>query len=100
MYEPLDEADVQVAKGPPAYVKRMQSIWLFLLMPWMLFAMGSGMAFDGGPTSSAYLFVWSVWTYPLVLIAAMILKKWIPQVMFLPFANIVMFMLSAGTPSS
>ena len=47
-------------------------IWVFLLIPWVVLAPLSGMAFDGGYTWKAYLFVGSLWTYPIVLAIAII----------------------------
>lgn len=42
-------------------------IWVILLVPWLVIAPLSGMAFDGGYTVSAYAFVLSVWTYPVAV---------------------------------
>lgn len=81
----------------PPFVKKLQNFWVFMLIPWVPFAMLAGLAFDGGPTSNAYLFVWSVWTYPVVLIIAMICKRWMPSVMFLPILNVVGFVISGSS---
>ncbi len=93
MYEPLDAP----GDAPPRYVKKLLNFWVFMLIPWFPFAAMAGLAFDGGSTFAAYLFVWSVWTYPVVLIIAMILKRWIPNAMFLPFLNVVGFVLSGSS---
>jgi len=47
-------------------------IWIILLVPWIPFAAFSGMAFDGGYTWRAYVFFWSVLTYPIMLGAAVV----------------------------
>lgn len=43
-------------------------ISLALLLPWLPFALLSGMAFDGGDTLHARFFLLSVWTYPVAVI--------------------------------
>jgi hypothetical protein len=48
-----------------------------------------GLVFDGGVTWSAYLAVWSVWTYPLTVIAGAVLKKTAPAFILLPFLNVL-----------
>lgn len=91
MYEPLDEpAEVLSDCGPPKYIKTMQGIWLFLMLPWFPFAGLSGMAFDGGRKTAAYVFVWAVWTYPITVFFAWMLKRWRPEAIFLPLLNIVL----------
>ena len=93
MYEPADEpSGVLVDVGPPPYVKTMQGIWLFLMFPWFPFAGLSGMAFDGGRRTAAYVFVWAVWTYPITVFIAWILKRWSPKAIFLPFLNIFLIL--------
>jgi hypothetical protein len=97
MYEPLDEPLTVQADTPPSYVNKMQGIWLFLLLPWFPFAGLSGMAFDGGKKTSAYVFVWALWTYPLVLFIASMLKRRIPGAILLPFLNVFLFLASGGS---
>jgi hypothetical protein len=82
------------ATAPP-FVRKFANFWLFLLLPWMLIAPMSGLAFDGGRTTEAYIFLWSIWTYPVVLIIALILKRWVPSMMFRPLLNILGFVVSA-----
>ena len=100
MCEPLDESLNASPEAPPSYAKTMQGIWLFLLFPWFPFAGLSGMAFDGGKKTSAYVFVWAVWTYPAVLLAASRLKRRFPGAIFLPFVNVFLFLVSGGAPPS
>ena len=76
------------------YVAVWLIIWCLLLVPWGLFAALSGMAFDGGYTFSAYLFAWSVWTYPVSLTIAFIFRRKYPALVFLPTIHIVGALLS------
>ena len=94
MYEPTNEQSDVPADTPPSYVKTMQGIWLFLLIPWMPFAGLSGMAFDGGAKTSAYIFTCAVWTYPPALLVAWMLRRRVPEAIFLPFANILLSLIS------
>ena len=63
--------------------------WIILLFPWLAFAPLSGMAFDAGDTPAVRAFLWSVWTYPLSVLAAGILRKRLPLVVLLPLANVI-----------
>jgi hypothetical protein len=63
-------------------------VWLILLAPWLIFAALSGMAFDADSTVRAYIFVSSVWTYPLAVVIVAIFRKRKPLVALLPFLNI------------
>lgn len=77
------------------YVTGWLIIWCLLLVPWGVFAALSGMAFDGGYTFSAYLFVWSVETYPLSLVIAFIFRRKCPALVFLPFIHLIGVLLSS-----
>ena len=50
-------------------------IWNVLLLPWMFIAPLLGMAFDAPPTSSVYVGVWSIWSYPVSVGIVWILEK-------------------------
>jgi hypothetical protein len=50
--------------------KALFVFWLFLLLPWLILAPMSGMAFDAGYTVRAYIFSSSVLTYPVSVIIA------------------------------
>jgi hypothetical protein len=67
--------------------KWMTRFWCLLLLPWIIIAPLSGMAFDAGYTTEAYIFVWSVWTYPIILGLSVFLKRKAPVLAFLPAAN-------------
>jgi hypothetical protein len=64
-------------------------IWGILFVPWIALAFAAGMAFDGGHTTQAYVFAWSVWTYPLVCLIAVILKEKVQWLVLLPVLNLV-----------
>ena len=79
-------------------VKVMLIVWCALLPLWAMFAAVSGMAFDSGPTLSAYVaFFWLVFAYPILLGIAFFCRRkkrwivWLPSLVFvLPFADFVM----------
>jgi hypothetical protein len=60
----------------------------------------SGLAFDAGEKWYAYLFVWSMWTYPIFLAAAFILKrsKSALFLVLLPILNVVGCAVSGSYP--
>ena len=66
-------------------------VWVALMIPWVVIAPLSGMAFDAGPCWTAYLFVWSVLTYPICLIVAWKLWRVAPFMMWLPLVNLIGF---------
>jgi hypothetical protein len=67
--------------------------WIILLLAWVLFAPICVMAFDAGPSFGAYFFVGCVWTYPVTLLVAYVLRQRKPAAVFLPFLNIVLLLL-------
>jgi len=56
--------------------------------------MTSGMAFDGGYTLAAYVFVWSVLTYPVAVLIAAIFRRKVQWLVLLPCINIVAALLT------
>ena len=72
---------------PPA-AKAVFVFWLVLLLPWLLVAPLSGMAFDAGYTSEAYALVWSVWTYPISVGVTAVFRRWVPWLVLLPLLNV------------
>lgn len=64
-------------------------VWLVLLVPWFVAAQYVGLIFDGGVTWSAYLAVWSVWTYPLTVIVGAVLRKKAAAFILLPCLNLL-----------
>ena len=65
----------------------LRFVWVLLLLPWFFFAGLSGMAFDGGYTLEAYVFVISVWTYPISVAAVFIGRTRAPLLVFAPLMN-------------
>jgi hypothetical protein len=75
------------AKPEPPAAKAVLIFWLVLLVPWLILAPLSGMAFDAGDRPEAYAVVWSVWTYPVTLIIVMVLRRSVPWIFLLPIVN-------------
>ncbi|MCU1286356.1 MAG: hypothetical protein JWO13_2706 [Acidobacteriales bacterium] len=65
------------------------TLWVLLLVPWLLMLPISGMAFDAGPTRAAYIFVCSFWTYPVAVFLAAVFKRKTPLIVALPLVNLV-----------
>jgi hypothetical protein len=63
-------------------------LWIALLIPWLPFFLLSGMAFDGGYTAEAYVFFWSVASYPVTVIFAALMRKRMPASILLPLLSI------------
>jgi hypothetical protein len=88
----------KASERPPldTTVKAMLIVWCSLLPLWAIVASISGMAFDGGPTVSAYIvFYWFVFAYPTLLVIAFFCRRkspllvWLPLLAFLiPFADV------------
>jgi hypothetical protein len=67
-------------------VKIMLTVWFVILVPWFPFftLMGTGMAFEGGSTLNAYLFVLQVWAYPILVALTYYLRRRRPALVWLP----------------
>lgn len=92
----VDLAMFEQSLGPAPLsptVRRMLVVWCVLLIPWFPFAALAGLTFDGGYTWSAYMFLWSNWTYPLTLAAAFAFKRKAPLLVFLPVLNVIGFFI-------
>ena len=72
----------------PTAAKYVFVFWAVLLIPWLLLAPLSGMAFDAGYKAEAYAFVWSVWTYPITVGIVAVCRRWVPWIVLLPLLNI------------
>jgi hypothetical protein len=68
--------------------------WLVLLLPWLVLAPLSLMAFDAGPEFLVYVFVWSIWTYPISVGVVWWFRRDVPLIAFLPCLNIATGLLS------
>ena len=66
------------------------TVWLILLLPWLFLAPVSLMAFDAGETPKVYVFVLSIWTYPVAIGIAAIVRKWEPAIVLLPGVNVAL----------
>ena len=75
-------------------VKAFITAWIIFLVPWLPIAAVAGLAFDGGPKWSAYVFVWSVWTYPITVGIAFIFRRKKPILSYLPFVNVLGVLIS------
>jgi hypothetical protein len=75
------------------FAKVLLFIWIILLIPWLVMAPLSGMAFDGGNTIWAWLAVVSIWSYgPLVFLAFKLLDR-SRKAVLLPLISIAAFTL-------
>jgi hypothetical protein len=75
-------------------LKRVILGWIILMIPWLEVAPVAAMAFDGGDSAEARLFVWSVWTFPISVLAAILLRKVAPVCVLLPILNFIGVKLS------
>jgi hypothetical protein len=64
-------------------------LWIILLIPCIPFIPLSAMAFDGGYTLDAYVFFWSVASYPVTVAIAGFMRTKVPALVFLPFLNFI-----------
>ena len=94
----IDWRVVLETSGKPPLDKRvkvMLIVWCLLLPLWAIFGSLSGMAFDNGPSVSAYIVVyWFVFAYPTLLVIAFFCRRknpllvWLPSLAFLiPFGD-------------
>jgi hypothetical protein len=75
-------------------IKALIVIWFILLIPWVPLALLSGMAFDGGSTVRAYIFVWSTLTYPVAVAVAVYFRRKVPLLVAVPCINVLCLLLS------
>lgn len=85
----LTWGDGHPTRQSPRAAKYVFWFWILLLLPWLLVAPVSLMAFDGGYTAEAYAFVWSVWSYPVTLGIVAVFRRWVPWIVLLPLLNLV-----------
>jgi hypothetical protein len=71
-------------------------LWLLLLLPWLVIAPLSAMAFDSGASTSAYIFVISAWTYPVSVSIVGLLRRTTPAIVLLPVLNVTAFFVSGS----
>ncbi len=75
-------------RQPQGSARAVFIFWIVLLIPWLLIAPLSAMAFDGGYTAEAYALVWSVWTYPITVALTAVLRRWVVWAVWLPLLNL------------
>ena len=63
-------------------------IWVILLVPWVILAPISLMAFAGGSTVFVYTFLFFFWTYPLAVFIVWKFRDKSPLIVWLPCLNI------------
>jgi hypothetical protein len=61
------------------------------MLPWLFLMFATGFAFDSKPTVGIYIFVWTVWTYPIVVGIAAIFRDRTLFAAYLPFLNLTAF---------
>jgi len=69
------------------------AVWFLLLIPWFPFARLSRAVFDVGRWD-AYMFVWWLWTYPVMVGLAVLFARKIPLFSFLPLLSLLGFLIS------
>ena len=57
--------EISVRRVLHTAVNVMLVIWCVLLVPWYQVVPFAAMAADSGITTRVYVFVWSLWTYPV-----------------------------------
>jgi hypothetical protein len=73
----------------PAVALVLFVIWLILLLPWLLFAGLSGMAFDAGNALRAYVYLFSLWTYPVSVWVVWKFREERPAIALFPMLNLL-----------
>jgi len=68
-------------------------IWIVLLVPWVVFAVLIGMAFDSGNKTAALLLVLSAWSYGPAVFAAFKLLDRSRLAVLMPFISIAGILL-------
>ncbi len=69
-------------------IKAILALWIVLLAPWLPFAPLSAMATEGGITLRVYIFIWSIWLYPVSVCIAFAFRQKKPPLVLLPLVNI------------
>jgi hypothetical protein len=75
------------------FAKILLFVWVILLIPWVVMAPLSGMAFDGGNTIGAWSAVVSIWSYGPLVFAAFKLLGRSRKAVLLPFLSIAAIVL-------
>jgi len=75
------------------YYFLLLGVWLVLLVPWSFLNYVAMFAFDSGLTIKAYVFAYSIWTYPVAVLIAIVLSIRWPRTLLLPVVNLVAFLV-------
>ena len=80
------------SEAPPlnTTVRIMLIIWCVLLVPWLMLALVTGMAFDAGYTTAAYLVALDVYTYPVTVGISFYYRRKHARLVWLPFLNFIL----------
>jgi len=71
--------------------------WVLLLLPWVILASLSGLAFGGGLDLAAYACVGGIWTYPISVAIVWGYKNDIPAIALLPLLNIATWAIAGAS---
>lgn len=69
-------------------------LWVVLLLPWIVLGPMAGMALDAGPKFWVYVFIGSIWTYPISVGLVWMFRDDRPLISFLPLINIALAFFS------
>jgi len=88
----MKEEPPGIAKLTKSEIQVAWFIWAFLLIPWFYLFSLTGMAWDGGNSLSVvdYVGLACIWTYPVMLVIAYVLRRKLPVLIFLPLLNILL----------
>jgi hypothetical protein len=101
----MTQEDVKPQRSTPVM------IWLIIsqimmglgLLPWLVASMMAILAFDGGSTAQTYLFVGSIWSWPVFAIGLSVVawwrwrkgNVWLPAVLTtIPLLPVILLLLS------
>lgn len=73
-------------------VRLILLVWLFLMFPWAYYAMMSPLFFSTGSTAEDHQFFWKLWTYPVAVAAAILLRRRAPILVVLPATSMYFIM--------
>jgi hypothetical protein len=86
-FRPFARRKSRVVKIGFQYEELLFRFWVFLLLPWLIVAPLSGMAFDAGYKFAVYVFVFAIWTYPVSVAMVWKFREKIPLIALLPCVN-------------
>ena len=81
-------SETESENGSELLVRVSLFVWVVLLLPWVLFAFLSPMAFDGGKAWAAWLFMFFTWSYAPAVYGAFKLLTYSRKAVLLPLLSI------------